>query len=264
MNQTVDEKEVVAANRRFYDAIAPYYDSIDSRRAGAGTQEWLDKLLGEVARDTERRTGRAATQLRFLDAGAGSGFLSRHAVAHFRDVTLVDVSQAMLDRITLPTVKKIQGDCCGTNLPAESFEVIGAFATLHHLFDPAVFFREAFRLLTSGGMLYTDHDISEEFIGTFELPLRVYRFFFDHGHSYLKVCKEATESDYRLSEFHGDNGLNGSVISGALRAAGFREVTCSYHWEGMGLPGSLVDRAGLSNALSRKRYAPVIRIVAIK
>jgi SAM-dependent methyltransferase len=254
--------DVLAANRRFYDAIAGVYDTVDSRRRLDPAQHaWLHAVMDE-ARSTAA-TGGGSTG-RFIDAGAGSGFLALQVAGMFEQTTLVDVSQAMLDRIDLPGAVKICSDVADIPLESGSADVIGAFATLHHLHDPAAFFREARRLLRPGGVLYTDHDIESAFVRNFRLPLKIHRALFDHGHGYLRACPSVAAQDYHLSEYHGDDGLSGEDLAASLRGLGFRVVQEVYHWEGMGPFKGVFDRLGLGRTMSRRGMAPIIRLIAVK
>jgi ubiquinone/menaquinone biosynthesis C-methylase UbiE len=259
-----DSAEVTAANRRFYDQVATVYEEVDSRRHGDVDHTWLDAVLERVQALAAKATGRPAATLELLDAGAGSGFLALRAQRLFPHLTLVDVSRAMLDRIPLPAARKLLGDCNDLPLDPATVDVVGAFATLHHLFEPVRFFREAHRVLRPGGVLYTDHDLEAEFVARFRAPLRIYRHFCDHGHGYLERCPAADARDYALSEFHGDRGLGGRRLAQDLGDAGFEVREETYHWEGMGGFDRALRATGLRGALSRRGLAPIIRLVAVK
>ena len=256
--------EVTAANRRFYDEIASIYEEVDTRRHRDLDHSWLDAVLERVHALLRRTSGRHPDTFEFLDAGAGSGFLALRAQRFFPHITLVDISQAMLERLSLPGARKPLGDCNQLPLEPESVDLVGAFATLHHLFAPAGFFREAHRVLRPGGVLYTDHDVEAAFVARFRLPLRVYRRFCDHGHGYLERCPAASARDYALSEYHGDEGLSGRRLADELAAQGFEVVEETYHWEGMGAFDKVLRRAGIRSVLSRRGLAPLIRLVAVK
>lgn len=98
---------------------------------------------------------------RVLDLGAGDGILGCLAAAAGHEVTLVDLSQAQLDRAHararregLPDVHCVKADFYATGLPDGSFERILLSHALHHAGDPSALLREAKRLLAPGGILW--------------------------------------------------------------------------------------------------------------
>ena len=252
---------VLATNKRFYDSIASAYDDIDVRRKAKCSHSWIEVVLDRLFDSIQSSN---ATQPVFLDAGSGSGFLSYRAQRIFKNIILLDLSLNMLSRIEIPGAIRIQGDCASLPLQDESVDVIGAFATLHHLYDPKLFFREAYRILRVGGVLYTDHDIESCFIQQFKLPLKIYRSIFDHGKKYLKMCRELSRDDYSITEYHGDSGLDGAELSDYLRQLGFEVIEETYHWEGMGPVARIFEIFGLTKVLSGRGRAPVTRLMARK
>ena len=139
--------EVLSANQRFYEAIAGVYDTVDSRRNAGDEHRWVLDILARERDGLMQRQGRPAASLRLVDAGAGSGFLGLRARELFPQPILVDISPAMLRRIALPGALKITADCANLPLANASIDIIGAFATLHHLHSVEPFFEDAFRVL---------------------------------------------------------------------------------------------------------------------
>ncbi len=260
----ISPNQVVEANRRFYDQIATVYDSVDTRRHGAIDHAWLDEVLRDLFGILRQTRGESLETLRFLDAGAGSGFLSVRAKPFFGNLLMVDVSSAMLRRISLSGAEKICGECAQLPVRNASVDVVGAFATLHHLRRPEDLFREAHRVLRPGGLFYSDHDLEGAFASRFRLPLKLHRAFFDHGHAYLKRCPSAASEDYTLSEFHGERGLEGPALTDQLAGLGFSILREVYHWEGMGKIADLLRGVGLHRLLTRRGWAPIVRIIAVK
>jgi ArsR family transcriptional regulator len=98
---------------------------------------------------------------RFLDLGAGDGIFGCLAAAAGHEVTLVDLSQAQLDRARsrarregLGDLRCVQADFTQTGLEAGSFDRVVLSHALHHAGDPAALLREARRLLAPGGLLW--------------------------------------------------------------------------------------------------------------
>jgi ubiquinone/menaquinone biosynthesis C-methylase UbiE len=245
MTEKSHARIVLEKNREFYDKIAPHYEKVDLRRER--DHPWIDQILSDLKSSFKNPT--------ILDVGAGSGFFAKKAVRFFAKVIATDLSQAMLDKIQDPKIETICCSCEQLNVKNESVEVVAAFATLHHLFDPEKFFQEAHRVLKSGGILYTDHDIESHFVANFRWPLKLYRYFFDHGPKYIAACPSLKLEEYHITEWHGDDGLDAKSLELALKKIGFREVRVEYHWQGL-LPFTPFWRiCGLS---------PLMRILAVK
>ena len=260
---SVHQDEVATANQRFYDQIADIYDEVDRRRGDHVDHAWGNEVFKNIMSTLcTSKTGK--TELSFMDAASGSGFLAQHARKFFPRMTLLDISRNMLKRINLSGTSKVCSDVCSVPVKDSSFDVIGGFATLHHLKWPKIFFQESYRILRPGGVIYTDHDIEKQFVNNFRQILWVYRKLFDHGKDYLKHCPESKEQDYLLSEYHGADGLSGPELARQLSESGFQVKEIVYHWEGMGPVANLLDNLGLSKMFKRRGLAPVVRLIAVK
>lgn len=98
---------------------------------------------------------------RLLDLGAGDGIFGCLAAAAGHEATLVDLSQAQLDRAHararregLPDIRCVKADFTATGLPNGSFDRVLLSHALHHAGDPLSLLREARRLLAPGGILW--------------------------------------------------------------------------------------------------------------
>jgi ubiquinone/menaquinone biosynthesis C-methylase UbiE len=262
-SSSIYQDEVAKANQRFYDQIAEVYDEVDRRRGGHIDHSWVDGVLNNIL-EILASTKEEPRELSFLDAASGSGFLAQRARNFFPRMTLLDISQNMLKRIDLPGTLKVCSDTRFIPAKESSFDVVGGFATLHHLKSPKNFFQESFRVLRPGGVLYTDHDIESQFVNNFRPMLWLYRKFFDHGKDYLKYCPESNEQDYLLSEYHGEDGLSGPKLAKQLSEVGFQVKEVIYHWEGMGSVARFLRSLGLSGLLKRRGLAPIVRLIAVK
>ncbi|MBK9575633.1 MAG: ArsR family transcriptional regulator [Fibrobacterota bacterium] len=99
--------------------------------------------------------------LRLLDLGAGDGIVGCLAASAGHSVTLVDWSQAQLDRARsrarregLDQIATVKADFTATGLPSGGFDRVVLSHVLHHAGEPAALLREARRLLAPGGMLW--------------------------------------------------------------------------------------------------------------
>ncbi|MBU0664946.1 MAG: methyltransferase domain-containing protein [Proteobacteria bacterium] len=97
-----------------------------------------------------------------LDIGCGMGFIIDIAKLHFRRIIGIDITEAMLERVNC------ESESCDISLqvaeiehmlfPDEAFEVVTAYAVIHHLHELKPAFAEVFRVLKPGGVFYTDTD----------------------------------------------------------------------------------------------------------
>ncbi|KKR07463.1 MAG: Methyltransferase type 11 [Parcubacteria group bacterium GW2011_GWC2_39_14] len=90
-----------------------------------------------------------------LDVGAGTGRLSVTLLRRGAKVTALDVSAKMLERLHKkgPAINIVEGDAENLPFESESFDLITAAFVVVHLKDPAIFFKEAERVLRPGGLL---------------------------------------------------------------------------------------------------------------
>ena len=259
----LNQDEVATANQRFYDQIAGIYDEVDRRRGDQVDHTWVNGVFNNILSILES-TKVGTNELAFMDAASGSGFLAQRVQEFFSRMTLVDISRNMLKRIDLPGTTKICSDACFIPVKESSFDVVGGFATLHHLKSPEKFFQEGYRILRPGGVIYTDHDIESRFVNIFRPLLWFYRKLFDHGKDYLTHCPESSEQDYLMSEYHGGEGLSGPKLAEQLCEAGFQVKELVYHWEGMGPAARFLQSLGLSEKFKKRGLAPIVRLIAVK
>ena len=94
---------------------------------------------------------------RLLDLGCGTGFIIDLAADLFDDVRGIDLTPAMLARVTRrPNVQVYTGDAAHLPFDAAEFDVVSAYSFFHHLQDLDPVLGEAHRVLREGGCLYVD------------------------------------------------------------------------------------------------------------
>jgi ubiquinone/menaquinone biosynthesis C-methylase UbiE len=166
-----------------------------------------------------------------------------------------------MKRVACRTEGLVLGD--GKPLPFkdETFDVVSFFSVLHHLYDVRPYFKEAYRVIKSGGILYTDHDLDNDFFRSFKYPIRVYRKLFDRSRK-IAGRKAVSEEAVRLSEFRSE-GLRASDVSKALKDAGFRDIKVEFHWLGL---NPLVNKlsCGRRGTTFRRGFAPLMSATAVK
>lgn len=141
----------MTGTRTWFDRRAARYNSeLFSPRGGAIGRRYdsLMALLPAAARDLRGR--------RVLEIGAGTGLYTRCLATEAAGMLVSgDVSAGMLDAHRQAEAGGVPV-CCGAEaLPfaGDSFDLVAAFACLHHVEDSRSAFREAARVLGEGGHL---------------------------------------------------------------------------------------------------------------
>ena len=245
----ITKSEVTEANRLFYDAVADQYEAVDGRRSYELTA-WLRRRLLALRQ--------AAPGGRLLDLGAGSGFVSRCASGVFTKRVGVDISPRILDANRDAFDETRAADLEHLPFADGSFDVVVCFAVLHHLFSFDGLVSEAHRVLSPGGVFYSDHDMDSAFFRRFRLPLKVYRRIRNDQLRYERVAAGIGGEVYRLSEWH-EEGVDSDRVEALFRSFGCA-VQRNYHWYGL---NGLTNRL-FGPRLYRRGWAPLLSLEARK
>ncbi|MFZ2957880.1 MAG: class I SAM-dependent methyltransferase [Candidatus Ozemobacteraceae bacterium] len=241
--------DVKAANRRFYDTIAPVYEKIDGRRS---------ETLGEWLKTTLRSLRSRVSGGILLDLGTGNGFVNRCAEGIFQTRLGSDISPEILR--TKPDARDAAVAADVDHLPfrSGSIDTIVAFAVLHHLSGFEGLVSEVARVLKPGGIFYSDHDMDARFRSRFALPLSLYRFLSRGRTKYTVACPGITPEMYALSEFQ-ENGIDAALLVRLFLMAGFT-VQTHFHWYGL----HPLSDAFFGNTPHRRGHAPLVSLTAVK
>lgn len=135
MPKKLDPKQGYALFAADYDSHEKYWDSFEKN----ALRPWID-----LAKDKK-----------VLDAGAGTGRISLRLQKAGADVTALDCSPEMLEKIKSksPFIHLEEGDMEHMPFADESFDMIFSSLALVHLKEIAPFLDECYRVLKDGGRL---------------------------------------------------------------------------------------------------------------
>jgi demethylmenaquinone methyltransferase/2-methoxy-6-polyprenyl-1,4-benzoquinol methylase len=145
-----------AEKRRFFDELAPRWDSLRPAQACAPGVERGLALVGPLE-------GRCV-----VDLGCGTGLLEEHVLPRIGDgrVVAVDFSAEMLAlaraRHVSDRIHWLCRDVLDTALPDGSADLVLCFNAFPHFADAAATAREIARWLRRGGLALVWHDIGRE------------------------------------------------------------------------------------------------------
>ena len=159
-NDAGSQKSSVEEIRRRFDADVERFSNLET-----GQTATLDApLVLELIAQASQAATPHATSLLDIGCGAGNYSLKLLEVLPLQHITLVDLSQPMLDRATQrlssqtsASINCHQADIRELPLAAESFDVVVAAAVLHHLREEAEWrqvFANIYQSLRPGGCFW--------------------------------------------------------------------------------------------------------------
>jgi tRNA (cmo5U34)-methyltransferase len=153
-------KSTVDDIRRRFDSDVERFSNLDTGQSATVDATLAMALVAQAAADTTPHARH------FLDVGSGAGNYTLKLLEQLPglDVTLIDLSQPMLDRAiervgraTTGRVQALQGDIREVELPDQGYDIVLAAAVLHHLRSDAEWrtvFTTFHRTLRPGGSVW--------------------------------------------------------------------------------------------------------------
>ena len=147
-----------------HDNLARKYEAIHGEIYNEYEQARLQIQLGSAI---EQINSVGKTKVA-LDFGCGAGNLTKHLSNLGLDVIATDVSIGFLNLVGSKKhpreVKTIQLNGYDlSNIPNESVDMVATYSVLHHIPDYLGILHEFMRVLKKGGVVYIDHEHSDEF-----------------------------------------------------------------------------------------------------
>jgi len=190
---------------------------------------------------------------KMLDLGCGTGFLIDMGKKYVEEITGVDVTQAMMDRVDKSgscKIELINHDTGTVPLKEGYYDIATAHSFLHHLYDINPTIQTAAKALKKGGIFFSELDPNFYFweaIGKLDRE----------GQYSPTVKREIEMTTYKDEDIEAEFGVQKEVFNTAeygknikggfkeeelvtsLKDAGFSEVKINYHW--------YIGQAGLIN-----------------
>src|SRR4051794_24944125 len=153
-------KSTVEEIRQRFDADVERFSNLDTGQSATVDAPLALALVAQAATATTPHARHV------LDVGCGAGNYTLKLLEHLPnlDVTLIDLSQPMLDRatervrqVTAGRITTIQGDIREIDLPDQEFDIVLAAAVLHHLRTDTEWrdvFAAFYRALRPGGSIW--------------------------------------------------------------------------------------------------------------
>lgn len=155
---------VLEWNIKTHNKLARQYEAMHGEIYNEYEQSRLgDELCGAIAQISTDSQNKVV-----LDFGCGAGNLTRHISSFGCAVISSDVSQGFLDLVASKNyqtkVETIQLNGVDlTNIRDASVDMVATYSVLHHVPDYLSILKEFMRVLKRGGIVYIDHEHSEEF-----------------------------------------------------------------------------------------------------
>ncbi len=179
-----------------------------------------------------------------LDLGCGTGFMINILKNYVPNITGVDVTQAMMDKVDKSGNAKIElinSDTGTVKLNAGTYDMATAYTFLDHLYDMNPTFINTFNALRKGGKFYADLSPNHFFWKAFQgLNIKgTYTPEVTRELHAVVLKDEELEKEFgikketfQISEFqkHVKGGLNEDEVTAQLKQAGFSKVEFIYHW----------------------------------
>lgn len=180
----INKFESIQKNIIIHNKIAKEYEKKHGEIYNEVEQERL-RLSLKMAISNIETEGKEKT---VMDFGCGAGNLTNKLTEFGCDVLACDVSQGFLDlinsRIYSQNVKtqKLNGINL-SEVPNESVDMVATYSVLHHVPDYLEIIHEFSRVLKPGGVIYIDHEPSEEYW----LNINIYSIFKNEMSKFIKI-----------------------------------------------------------------------------
>ena len=203
-------RRVKLANITLYDKIATKYAECRTGPLNVRDRMRISGIVRTISEMTE--------SISILDVGCGTGNILKLSEHYFNDIYGVDISTKMLQEAHeyCPISKLVRADSSKLPFKSNMFDCVSFYSVLHHIYDPFLTLKEAYRVLKEGGILYADNDPNSYFILRKLSPIK-------------RLWHNVDEIE-KLAEYHHHHthGLDPIFIKKQLEDIGFSNVTINF------------------------------------
>lgn len=231
----VNYKNAIAANIAVHSAMANEYNQIEPHFRPESIAR-VKSHIDNIAKNTKIE--------KVLDLGCGTGFMINILKPYAKEITGVDVTQAMMDKVDMSGTVKIEllnGDTGSVNLKKDYYDLATAYTFLDHLYDMIPTFKNCYQALKPGGVFYADLspnayfwdeikklDKSKEYDPIINREIKAVTSKDEEIEAMFGVKKEIfTQAEFQK---HVEGGLREEKLLLQLQDVGFKEIKFIYHW----------------------------------
>lgn len=180
-----------------------------------------------------------------LDLGCGTGFMINILRDRAEEITGVDVTQAMLDKVDQNGKAKItliNGDTAAVRLEDNYYDLATAYTFLDHLYDMTPTFKNCYKSLKDGGLFYADLSPNAYFWDEIKKLVKTGEEFDEIVQREIKAVTakdEEIEAEFGVNketfkqaehQKHIEGGLREEKLKQELENVGFKNIRFIYHW----------------------------------
>ena len=179
-----------------------------------------------------------------LDLGCGTGFMIDILKPYVKEITGVDVTQAMLDQVVLSSdcnINLIKYDTGSVELPSNYYDIATAYSFLDHLYEMEPTLRNTYKCLKRGGILYADLCPNYYFWESIKNLDKIQNYDSIIEREIKAINKKGEEIEEQFGvkkeifikaehQKHIIGGLREESLNNLLKDIGFINISFLYHW----------------------------------
>jgi len=228
-------QEAIKANIAVHSAMADEYDTAEPHFRPESVNR-VKSIIEDAIQSINTKNA--------LDLGCGTGFMINILKEYFDNITGVDVTQAMMDKINLSgraNISLINSDTGTVELPNNHFDIATAYTFLDHLYDMNPTFINCYKALKKGGLFYADLSPNAYFWDEIK-KLNVntkYDSIIEREIKAVNSKDEEIEAQFNIKKHifvqaehqkHVKGGLREETLKKNLIDVGFKNIKFIYHW----------------------------------